>query len=159
MCSEKQKLSSLRETYGQLQRSYQHLEKDLGRRKEREAELLTLTEKLSSANAELQAARSSWETKVWGIQQPCVFSLCVLSPNRKPPCQRRSQYKDYLWHRHRRPGRRRRWSCLNFVKTATLKSHTSSSHWNRNQKQVLYHSVLHDGSVEQALCCVLQWNS
>ena len=62
--SEKQKLSSLRETYGQLQRSYQHLEKDMGRRKEREAELLTLTEKLSSANAELQAERSSWDTKV-----------------------------------------------------------------------------------------------
>lgn len=63
-CSEKQKLSSLRESYGQLQRSYQHLEKDMGRRKEREAELLSLTEKLSSANAELQAERSSWDTKV-----------------------------------------------------------------------------------------------
>lgn len=62
--SEKQKLASLRETYSQLQRSYQHIEKDLGRRKEREAELLTLTEKLSSANAELQADRSSHEAKV-----------------------------------------------------------------------------------------------
>ena len=54
----------MRESYGQLQRSYQHLEKDLGRRKDRETELLTLTEKLSSANAELQAERSSWQTKV-----------------------------------------------------------------------------------------------
>ena len=72
LCSEKQKLSSLRETYGQLQRSYQHLEKDLGRRKEREAELLSLTEKLSSANAELQAERSSWETKVYHS----IFTTC-----------------------------------------------------------------------------------
>jgi chromosome segregation ATPase len=69
MEGEKQKLSSLRETYGQLQRSYQHLEKDMGRRKEREAELLTLTEKLSSANAELQAERSSWETKVTSLSE------------------------------------------------------------------------------------------
>ena len=68
---EKQKLSSLRESYGQLQRSYQHQEKDLGRRKERETELLSLTERLSSANAELQAERTSWNTKVW-IQCGCV---------------------------------------------------------------------------------------
>lgn len=70
--SEKQKLSSLRELYGQLQRSYQHLEKDLGKRKEREAELLTLTEKLSSANAELQAAKTSWETKVGHLS--CIYT-------------------------------------------------------------------------------------
>ena len=64
VCSEKQKLVTLRESYSQLQRSYQHMEKDMGKRKEREAELLRLTEKLSSTNAELQTARSTWETKV-----------------------------------------------------------------------------------------------
>ena len=69
MCREKQKLSTLKETYTQLQRSYQHLEKDLARRKDREEELLSLTEKLSSANAQLQAARSSWETKVRGGEE------------------------------------------------------------------------------------------
>ena len=66
-----------------MQRSYQHLEKDLGRRKDREVELLALTEKLSSANAELQAARSSWESKVRVMltaaeKQASVFTLCCL---------------------------------------------------------------------------------
>ena len=76
---EKQKLASLKETYTQLQRSYQHQEKDLGKRKEREVELLALTEKLSSANAELQAARSSLESKVCDTLTHTLFShmLCV----------------------------------------------------------------------------------
>jgi len=36
----------------------------MGRRKEREKELLAFSEKLSAANAELQAERSNWEAKV-----------------------------------------------------------------------------------------------
>jgi hypothetical protein len=40
------------------------LEKEVAKRKERETEMLALTEKLSSSNAELQVERSEWETKV-----------------------------------------------------------------------------------------------
>ena len=87
--SEKQKLSTLRENYGQLQRSYQHLEKDLSKRKERESELLSLTEKLSSANAELQAERSSWDTKVREREEvgswACDSSHHLLSASLTPP--------------------------------------------------------------------------
>ena len=63
-CSERAKFSQLRETFTQLQKSHQHQEKEVAKRKEREAELLALTEKLSSSNAELQVERSEWETKV-----------------------------------------------------------------------------------------------
>ena len=47
-----------------MQKSHQHLEREVGRRKEREAELLSLTEKLSSANAEMKAERCDTEAKV-----------------------------------------------------------------------------------------------
>ena len=98
---EKQKLASLRESYGQLQRSYQHMEKDMGRRKEREAELLTLTEKLSSTNAELQTARSSWESKVRGRGGDLATHIVItLFLNRRSPSPRRSQYKGHPSRRH-----------------------------------------------------------
>lgn len=63
-CSERAKFAQLRETFTQLQKSHQHLEKEVTKRKERETEMLALTEKLSSSNAELQVERSEWETKV-----------------------------------------------------------------------------------------------
>ena len=63
-CSERAKFAQLRETFTQLQKSHQHLEKEVAKRKERETEMLALTEKLSSSNAELQVERSEWETKV-----------------------------------------------------------------------------------------------
>ena len=63
-CSERAKFAQLRETFTQLQKSHQHFEKEVAKRKEREAELLALTEKLSSSNAELQVERSEWEAKV-----------------------------------------------------------------------------------------------
>ena len=51
-----------------MQKSNQHLEREIRRLKERESQLLAFSEKLSTANAELQAERSNWETKVcvWG---------------------------------------------------------------------------------------------
>jgi hypothetical protein len=79
MAGVKQKLVTLKEMYTQLQRSYQHLEKDLARRKDREEELLSLTEKLSSANAELQAARSSWETKEVSLTEEVTAQRASLS--------------------------------------------------------------------------------
>ena len=47
-----------------MQKSNQHLEREIRRLKERESQLLAFSEKLSTANAELQAERSNWETKV-----------------------------------------------------------------------------------------------
>ena len=70
--SERTKFVSLRDGFTQLQKSHQHLEREMGRRKEREKELLAFSEKLSSANAELLAERSNWETKV------CVYACSLL---------------------------------------------------------------------------------
>ncbi len=47
-----------------MQKSCQHLEREVGRHKDRETELLAFTEKLSSANAELTAQRSITDAKV-----------------------------------------------------------------------------------------------
>ncbi len=71
---ERTKFSNLKDSFTQLQKSHQHLEREVARRKEREQELLSFSEKLSSVSAELQSERSSWENKV-------VFSLPLLSPN------------------------------------------------------------------------------
>lgn len=73
--SERAKFAQLRETFTQLQKSHQHFEKEVAKRKERETELLALTEKLSSSNAELQVERSEWETKVRQSRILCV-QLC-----------------------------------------------------------------------------------
>jgi len=62
------KFSQLREVFTQLQKSHQHMEKELDKRKERETELLAFSAKLSSSNAELMAERQEWETKVKGIE-------------------------------------------------------------------------------------------
>ena len=56
--------TALRESYSHLQKTSQQLEKELGRRKEKEAELLAFSEKLSSSNAELQAEKTSLESQV-----------------------------------------------------------------------------------------------
>lgn len=61
---ERSKFSALREAFTSMQKSCQHLEREVGRRGEREAQLLTFSEKLSSANAELKAERSDMEAKV-----------------------------------------------------------------------------------------------
>ena len=58
------KFSQLYEVFTQLQKSHQHTEKELDKRKERETELLAFSAKLSSSNAELMAERQEWETKV-----------------------------------------------------------------------------------------------
>lgn len=91
-CRERIKFSQLREVFTQLQKSNQHLEKELEKRKEREAELLTFSAKLSSSNAELTAERSGWEAKVkghhckkgweWGRNRValCIRILSCVSP-------------------------------------------------------------------------------
>lgn len=61
---ERTKFAQLREVFTQLQKSNQHLEKELEKRKERETELLAFSAKLSSSNAELTAERADWEAKV-----------------------------------------------------------------------------------------------
>ena len=81
-CSERAKFAQLRETFTQLQKSHQHLEKEVTKRKERETEMLALTEKLSSSNAELQVERSEWETKVDILklmQDHCFSSSFILA--------------------------------------------------------------------------------
>ena len=55
-----------------MQKSNQHLEREIRRLKERESQLLAFSEKLSTANAELQAERSNWETKVCVCVCVCV---------------------------------------------------------------------------------------
>ena len=50
--------------FTQLQKSNQQMEKELEKRKEKEAELLDFSAKLSSSNAELTAEREDWEAKV-----------------------------------------------------------------------------------------------
>lgn len=44
---------ALRESHSHIQKTNQHLEKELGKRKEKEAELLAFSEKLSQSNAQL----------------------------------------------------------------------------------------------------------
>ena len=65
-----------------FQKSNQHLEKELEKRKDREAELLAFSAKLSSSNAELTAERADWETKVTSSRDElnkkrivCIFVL------------------------------------------------------------------------------------
>ena len=58
------KFSQLCEVLTQLQKSHQHTEKELDKRKERETELLAFSAKLSSSNAEFMAERQEWETMV-----------------------------------------------------------------------------------------------
>ena len=106
-CSERAKFAQLRETFTQLQKSHQHLEKEVTKRKERETEMLALTEKLSSSNAELQVERSEWETKVdiLKLMQDRCFSfwLGCRFLNQKPSwskCQRlfqRVSRRDSKW--------------------------------------------------------------
>ena len=70
------KFSQLREVFTQLQKSHQHLDKELEKRKERESELLAFSAKLSSSNAELTAERSDWEDKVSFFEKIfCDFDL------------------------------------------------------------------------------------
>ena len=57
-------MATVRDSYAQLQKRKEYLERELERRKDREEELLTFSERLSSANAELQTEKSSWEAKV-----------------------------------------------------------------------------------------------
>ena len=65
------------ENLAQLQKSHQRLEKELTRRKDRETELLAFSEKLSSANAGLQAERTERESRVRGslVTQPLLLPL------------------------------------------------------------------------------------
>lgn len=65
-CRERAKFTQLREVFTQFQKSHQHLEKELEKRKERESELLAFSAKLSSSNAELTAEREDREAKVCG---------------------------------------------------------------------------------------------
>ena len=58
------KFSQLRDVFTQLQKSHQHIEKEVEKMKERETELLAFSGKLSSSNAELMAERADWEAKV-----------------------------------------------------------------------------------------------
>ena len=74
---ERSKFCSLRDGFTQVQKSNQHLEREIRRLKERESELLAFSEKLSTANAELQAERSNWETKVCVCVCVCVLCVCV----------------------------------------------------------------------------------
>ena len=57
----------------------QQQEKELARRKEKEAELLTFSEKLSSSNAELQAAKTSLESQV-SEPNKCYACQCYSKP-------------------------------------------------------------------------------
>ena len=82
-CRERVKFTQLREVFTQLQKSNQHLERELEKRKEREAELLTFSANLSSSNAELTAERSDWEAKVcnmhWGHRPAHTFAAAIAS--------------------------------------------------------------------------------
>ena len=69
------KFAQLREVFTQLQKSYQHLEKELEKGKERETELLAFSAKLSSSNAELKAERTDWEAKVCHLIKHHIFLL------------------------------------------------------------------------------------
>jgi len=71
--SDKTKFSALREAFTSLQKTSQHLEREVNRRKEREEELLSFSEKLSSANAEMKAVNLENETKVH-CESPSILS-------------------------------------------------------------------------------------
>lgn len=73
---ERLKFSQLREVFTQLQKSHQHMEKELEKRKERETELLAFSAKLSSSNAELMAERADWEAKVCDLIVECLRCCC-----------------------------------------------------------------------------------
>ena len=66
MCSERAKFTQLRETFTQHQKSHQHLEKEVAKRKEREAELLALVE------------RSEWEAKVHQLAGTSLVPRCLV---------------------------------------------------------------------------------
>ena len=56
--------AALKESHTHLQKTAQHLEREVSRRKEKEAELLTFSDKMSSLNAELRTERDSLEQSV-----------------------------------------------------------------------------------------------
>ena len=54
----------MRESHAHLQKTAQHLEREVGRRKDKEAELLGFSEKLSSSNAQLTTEKESLEAQI-----------------------------------------------------------------------------------------------
>ena len=69
-------MAAVNESLAQLQQSYEGLEREMAQSKEKERELLTFSEKLSSANAELLAEKSGTEAKVCVCACVCVC-VCV----------------------------------------------------------------------------------
>ena len=65
-------MAAVNESLAQLQQSYEGLEREMAQSKEKERELLTFSEKLSSANAELLAEKSGTEAKVCVCACVCV---------------------------------------------------------------------------------------
>eukprot|EP00731_Ephydatia_muelleri_P021322 Em0013g1049a len=67
--SERSKVASANGSLSQLQQSYEGLEREVAQSKEKERELLAFSEKLSSANAELLAEKSSTEAKLSSLME------------------------------------------------------------------------------------------
>lgn len=89
---EREAHTALRESHVHLQKTNQHLEKELGKRKEKESELLTFSEKLSSSNAQLMTEKGVLEGKLSSLE----VDICGLRDELRVAHQRREEQENEL---------------------------------------------------------------
>ena len=89
---EREAHTALRESHVHLQKTNQHLEKELGKRKEKESELLTFSEKLSSSNAQLMTEKGVLEGQLSSLE----VDMCGLRDELRLAHQRREEQENEL---------------------------------------------------------------